>query len=98
MTYKVIVADNARYMDRDAHHAHGEFASLEAAIAACKRIVDDYLASAYARGMTPASLYSSYTSFGEDPFIVSAAAGTFSAWDYARARCHEICRGGQVKG
>ena len=98
MIYKVIVADNARYMDRDAHHAHGEFASLEAAIAACKRIVDDYLASAYEPGMTPEALYSSYTSFGEDPFIVSASPGTFSAWDYARARCREICGRGQARG
>lgn len=93
MTYKVIVADNARYMDRDAHHAHGEFATLEAAIAACKRIVDGYLASAYAPGMKAGALYSSYTSFGEDPFIVPASPGAFSAWDYAKARCREICAG-----
>lgn len=94
MTYKVIVADNFHYQDRDAHYAHGEFPSLDAAIAACKRIVDDYLTSAYKPGMTAEALYGSYTSFGDDPFIVPAAPGVaFSAWDHAKARCSEMCSG-----
>lgn len=94
MAYKVIVADNFHYMDRDAHHDHGAFPSLDIAVAACKRIVDDYLASAHEPGMTAEALYRSYTSFGDDPFIVSAEPGVaFSAWDYARMRCSEICAG-----
>jgi hypothetical protein len=63
---------------------------------AAQKIVDDYLLSAYQPGMTAQALADSYTSFGEDPFIVEtprqAGGVLFSAWDYARRRCEEICR------
>ena len=42
--------------------------------------------------MSAEALYSSYTSFGEDPFIAGHdPRTTFSAWDYAKARCAELC-------
>lgn len=45
-------------------------------------------------GMTAAALYSSHKSFGDDPFIVALGESIeFSAWDYAKARCAEICAG-----
>ncbi len=59
-----------------------------------KRIVDDYLAEAYREGMTAEGLYGSYTMFGELPFIAGGPPESdFSAWDYAKARCEEICLG-----
>jgi hypothetical protein len=84
--FKVIVADNYHYMDREAAFELPPFDDLDRAIAACKKIVDDFLASAYEPGMTAESLYSSYTSFGEDPYIVSEEVEgvPFSAWKYAR--------------
>jgi hypothetical protein len=93
MPFKVIVADNFHYMDESESYEYGTFDSLELAIEAAKRIVDEYLASAYNSSMSAAQLYHSFVSFGEDPYIV-AEEGTgvlFSAWDYARERCAVLC-------
>jgi hypothetical protein len=90
-SYRVLIDDNFHYMDEDERYEHGQFDSLEAAIAACKHIVDAFLEESYTPGMTAASLYDSYTAFGQDPFIVGGEGGVlFSAWDYAKARCTEI--------
>lgn len=97
MPYTVMVDDNYHYMDKDERYKHGEFSTAAEAIAAARTIVDAYLASAYEPGMSASSLYSSYTSFGDDPFIVAPGERiAFSAWDYARARSEEIC--GDLKG
>ena len=85
-TFTVIVADNFHYMDEGEFYEHGNFDTLEAAIAASKVIVDSYLSSALKPGMTAEQLYQSYTMFGEDPFIRGAD-------DYAKERCAELCRG-----
>jgi hypothetical protein len=92
MPFKVIVADNFHYMDESENYELGTFASLELAIEAAKRIVDDYLVSAYTTGMSAAELYDSYVNFGEDPYIFAErSCGVFSAWDYARERCEIMC-------
>ena len=94
MPYKLFVDDNFHYMDEDERYLAGTFDSAEAAVVKARRIVDDFLNSAYEPGMSAAELYHSYVGFGEDPFIVSED-GTpdvkFSAWDYARERCDVIC-------
>jgi len=43
--------------------------------------------------MSEEALFSSYSSFGDDPYIVSdnTDSDNFSAWDYARGSCREIC-------
>ena len=94
MTYVVMVDDNFHFMDEDERYRAGEFVDVNAAIEKCRKIVDEYLESALKAGMTAAELWESYTSFGEDPFILSvgAPAATFSAWDYARLRCAELTR------
>lgn len=95
MTYKVFVDDNFHSMDESERYALGEYATLEAAIEAARKIVDEYLLSAYLPGMTFDALLTSYVFFGEDPFIVAQASEgggvLFSARDYARRRCEEIC-------
>ena len=93
MSFKVIVADNFHYMDEGENYEHGTFASLELAIEAAKRIVDEYLTSAYTSEMSAAELYHSYVNFGEDPYIVTeqSTGVLFSAWTYARERCDIMC-------
>ncbi len=92
--YQVLVDDNFHYMDEEERTEHGEFETLEAAIAACRRIVDDFLLSNCKPGMSADGLYQYYTGFGTDPFIVGGEVRCdFSAWDYARRRCNEICGG-----
>ena len=94
MTYTVWVDDNFHYMDEDERYKHGEFETLEAAIEACKRIVDAYLVSAYTPGMSADALHASYTGFGDDPWVSGADGTPFSAWKYAEQRCAEICATG----
>jgi hypothetical protein len=92
MNYKVLVDDNAHYMDESARYTLGEYASAIEASAAARAVVERDLQELYRPGMSAAKLFSHYTSFGRDPFIVSNdPACTFSAWDYARARSQELC-------
>ena len=96
--YRVLVDENSHYMDESERYLSGEYDSCETAVAACKRIVDDFLLGAYKPLMTARELMELYTSFGEDPFILSADADcSFSAWNYARQRCTELCLGGERK-
>lgn len=91
--YEVFVDDNFHYQDESERYKLGEYDSYEAAVEACKQIVDRELSHLHGNNATPAELYSSYTSFGEDPFIRPAPRkNRFSAWEYARQRCEEICR------
>ena len=97
MTYRLLVDDNFHYMGQSERYDSGRFATLEQAIAAAKSIVDSYLSDAHVPGMTADELFRSYTSFGEDPFVVAEGGARsdvlFSAWDYARQSCLEICAG-----
>ena len=94
VTYTVHCDDNFRYMDESERVTHGVFKTPNEAVAACRRIVDGFLAGAFKPGMSREALYGQYVSFGEDPFIVpvdpKAAPVMFSGWDYAKARCAEI--------
>jgi hypothetical protein len=95
MTYKVLVDDNFHYMDESERYELGDFSTLDAAIEASAKIVDEYLRSAHKPGMSAQDLFSSYMSFGEDPFILATASQEtevlFSARDYAKRRCDELC-------
>ena len=93
MKYRVLVDDNFHYMDESERYQLGEFDSLEAAMAACKRVVDEFLISTFRPGMSPGDLLTQYAFFGEDPFVASGD-GTvpFSARDYASERVREICQ------
>jgi len=92
--YTVMVADNFHYMDEDERWEYGTFATPEEALAACRKLVDEWLALNHKPGMTAAELYSQYMSFGDDPFIIApneAQGAAFSAWDYARERSAILC-------
>jgi hypothetical protein len=92
MTFTVFVDDNYHYMDESERYKKGEYESYEAALSVCKKIVDEYLASAFEEGMDVADLIKIYVLFGDDPFIVPSPEGErFSARDYARERCAEMC-------
>jgi hypothetical protein len=90
--FELFVDDNFHYMDEDERYSAGTFASYDEALAKAKSIVDEFLESAHEPGMTSSELNDGYVGFGEDPFIVPAGEPRFSAWDYARSRCTELCR------
>lgn len=92
-TYTVYVDDNYHYMDESERYTKGEFATLDEAIAVCKQMVDEFLKGETNPDATPAERYAQYTGFGPDPFIGTddpdVGSVPFSAWNYARERCHE---------
>lgn len=98
--YKVLVADNYHYGDPDDRYEHGIFDTLDAALAACRAIVETSLSELHAPGMSARELYHRYRLFGADPFIVSvgpaapneATEPPFSAWDYAQQQTKRLCR------
>jgi hypothetical protein len=103
--YKVLVSDNYHYGDPDDRYEYGIFDTLDAALAACRTIVESALAELQAPGMSAGELYHRYQLFGADPFIVvdgpapphGNAAPPFSAWEYARRRSKRLCRKGKTR-
>jgi hypothetical protein len=91
-TYSVYVDDNFHYQDEGARYKLGDFATLDDAIAACKKVVDEFLRSETPSDRPAEERYEQYTGFGPDPFIMTddpnAGRPPFSAWTYARERCY----------
>ena len=93
MKYRVFVDDNFHYMDESERYQLGEFGTLEAAVDACKKVVDEFLVSNLRPGMTADELITQYALFGEDPFILTGDGSVpFSAREYAAERVGEICQ------
>ena len=89
--YVVYVDDNFHHKDESERYKLGEFSSCEEATEACKKIVDELFNRTFDENVTYEELYSGYTMFGEDPFIISKDRDCFfSAWDYAKKRCREL--------
>ena len=95
--YLVYWDDNFHYMDPNSRVFSSRHSTAEAAIAAAKQIVDEYLESAWEPGITADALYRSFVAFGEDSFVVAPEGSPpvpFSSWDYARARSVQMAAGG----
>lgn len=93
--YKVLVDSHAQYQSKEARYELGVFDDYQTAVQVARKIVDDYLLSAHRSGMTAAALFTSYSLFGEDPFIVPDDGDPlFSAWAYAKGRCQDLCAKG----
>lgn len=91
--YVVFVDDNFHFMNEDERTTSGEFDTLAEAILNCQTIIDEFLESALQPGMSAAELLDQYYSFGDDRFIRGADAD-FSAGNYAKKRCAELCTAG----
>ena len=90
--YTVLVDDNFHYMEESERYTFATFTSLEAAIDACRRIVDEFLDKSLKEGQLSAkAMYGGYVAFGPDPFIQTddptIKGVSFSAWTYAREQC-----------
>ena len=88
--YIVIVDDNYHFTDTNERYKDSEHSTYLSAVRRCQTIVGDYLESAIEPGMTAKQLYSSYTMFGEDPFIDGETDNHFSAWKYAEEKSKKI--------
>jgi len=93
MPYTVRVRENSHYMDESEAYHQGTYPTRDAAEAVCRKIVDEFLAASIKPGMSAEDLFRLYTTFGEDPCVTGPDTGapSFSAWDYARRRCREMC-------
>lgn len=74
----------------------GEFESVEEAIAAAKRTIDDFLGRAFKPGTNAKALFTRYQEEGEYPFIFRTEDRTisvrgFSHAQYAMSRAIELC-------
>jgi hypothetical protein len=96
MKYRVLVDDVFCSTDQSRQYAKGEYSSHAEALAVCREIVDSSLRYECAPGMPASALYVRYMIFGKDPFIVGDSESPdtspgFSALDYAKARCEDLC-------
>jgi hypothetical protein len=91
--FVVHVDDNFHPKDPSERYRLGDYPSADAAIAACRQLVDEFLGAWFKPGMRSTVLYETYVHFGEDPFIMPLGPekASFSAWDYARERCRIMC-------
>lgn len=76
----------------------GNFKTLPIAIAASKRIIDQFLLREHTPGTTSKVLFAVYQNLGEFPFIFRDDDKTFNVHgfnhlQYALERCQEICEG-----
>ena len=95
--FEVFADDNFHYQDESERYKYREYETYEAAVKVCKQIVDGELFHMYQSSMSTTDLYISYTSFREDPFIRPSLPGeSFSAWNYTKQRCGEICANGSI--
>ncbi len=92
--FHVYIADNFHYPPfepGDEPYKHSSYPTLEAAIAFCKKRLDEDLARITNHYSSAEQMYDQYVNFGEDPFIVGPVKGPlFSGWTYAKQRCAEI--------
>jgi len=83
--YVVFVDDNFHRMDESHRYKLGEYDSCNKAMNECMKIVDEFIDKAYDEKISYQDLYSGYTMYGEDPFIISEEQTCkFSAWSYAK--------------
>ena len=95
--YRVYTYDNFHMYDEDDDGAdcRGEYDTSEEALRAANKIVDNSLRWEHTQCKNPADsdeLYSRYISFGDSPSIRPDTDPRFSASQYAKSRCAEICR------
>ena len=95
MKYRNFTDDNFHFIDESERSSGGGFDTFEEALARAKELVDKSLR--WERWQCenqndPEELYDRYMDFGDDPFIKLCPKGAhFSAWEYAKTRCKEIC-------
>jgi hypothetical protein len=74
----------------------GEYETVAEAVAASKRTIDEFLLREFRAGVTAEQLYAQYQGFGEVPCVFrddnqTISIAGFNHWQYAKARCGEIC-------
>lgn len=92
--YAVDVDDNFHFMDEDERWRLGRFATYEEAVAAAKRLIEEFFDCDISE-KTAEELFEGYMMMGDDPFIFPVGGAPeppdrFSAWDYAKAYAERL--------
>lgn len=94
--YKIFTADNFHIYDEDdGTDPSGSYETQEEALVAAKEVVDKSLRWERSQSKDPTDpieLYDRYQDFGDSPVIRPETDPPFSAWDYAKTRCIDICK------
>jgi len=95
MTFFVEAYSKSDNAEKALRHV-GDYATLEEAIAASKRTIDEALLREFTAGMAGDQLYAKFEAYGEVPCIFRSEDHTlsglgFNALQYAKARCVELC-------
>jgi|TARA_Y100000294_G_scaffold176094_1_gene197660 hypothetical protein len=89
--FEVFVGDNFHFMDESEIYRQGVYETYEEAVEVCKSIINDFFLNCD-EDKTAEDLYGGYVQYGESPLIKpNPKNNSFSAPDYARQRCKEIC-------
>ena len=96
MKYRVCVNDVFGPRDQSRKYTRGEHSTYGEALAVCSEIVDSSLRHECVPGMPASTLYFRYMILGKEPFVVEDSESPdtspgFSALDYAKTRCEELC-------
>lgn len=93
--YQIFTGDNFHPYDEDEVDDGGKYSTQEEAIAAAKLIVDKSLRWERKQSNDPADLdelLDRYMDFGDSPVIRPDTNPPFSALEYAKGRCVDICK------
>jgi hypothetical protein len=95
MEFYVEAYSKADGSDKALRHV-GDYATLDEAIAAAKRTIDESLLREFKAGMAGDELYGKFQAYGELPCIFRGEDNTlsglgFNALQYSRTRCTELC-------
>ena len=89
--YTVHIDDNYHFGDESERYTHGKYGTWEKAVAAAKKIVDEFLLEYVDKVKSAEDLLAGYKQYGEDLSIEPTEEGKqFSAWGYAAHRCREL--------
>lgn len=79
--YKVYVDDNCHFMNEDERYLQGTYDSFEKAVTAARKVIDDFFAGVDIGKLTEEQLFSGWSHYGDNPFIVT---------DDKRSNCDKV--------
>lgn len=82
----------------------GKFETLEPAVDAARRVVDEILKERFRDGMSPRELYAAYEAASVSPYVFqdhdenTFNVRSFNHQEYAKQRCAQICAAPRARG
>ena len=68
--FELFVDDNYHHMDKEERYLHGTYKTYDEAVVAAKKIIDNFFADPAKGNLTAEQLFSGWSHYGDNPFIV----------------------------